>query len=106
MAHYDDLPIRRITVISLISIAVTVVSVLAVQVLYFGMTRYVNEGKAALGIYVESEQHVARQNRRISQFGVNEDDGNYVIPIEQAMRKVVREASAKNEQQPVSTNES
>ena len=106
MAQYDDLPIKRITVISLISIAVTVVSVLAVQVLYFGMTRYVNEGKSAIGNYVESEEQLARQSQQINQFAVNEDDGNFVIPIEQAMRKIAREASANNENQPVSTNES
>lgn len=105
MARYDDLPIQRITVISLISVAVTVVSILAVQVLYFGMSRYVNENKRAASSYAESEEYLARQTRAISQFAVHEDDGNYVIPIEQAMRKIVRQASDKNENQSATTNE-
>jgi hypothetical protein len=105
MARYDDLPIQRITVISLIAIAVTIVSILAVQVLYFGMHRYVNEGKAALGKYTESEEFLSRQRRSISQYSVNEDDGQFVIPIEQAMRKIAREASSRNESQPAPPNQ-
>jgi hypothetical protein len=52
MAQYDDLPIGRITAVSLISIAVT-----------------------------------------ISRFGVNEEDGRFQIPIEEAIKKAVRQAA-------------
>ncbi len=104
MAQYDDLPIQRITVISVIAIAVTVVSVLAVQVLYFAMQRYIDQYKTEIGSYVESDEYLARQSRAISQFSVNQD-GHYVIPIEQAMKKVAREASAKNENQPATAND-
>lgn len=105
MARYDDLPIQRLTVISLVSIAVTVVSILAVQVLYFGMSRYVNEPRFEAGRYPESEEFLARQSRSIGQFAVNPQDGNYAIPVEQAMRKLARESSAKNDQQSVPSNE-
>jgi len=97
MAQYDDLPIQRITAVSLVSIAVTVVTILAVQVLYFGMQNYVSYGKSALGRYSDSDAVLESQRQGISHFGVNEADGKFVIPIEQAMKQVVREASGKNE---------
>lgn len=97
MAQYDDLPIQRITVVSFVSIAVTVVTILAVQVLYYGMQNYVNSAKSAAGRYTESEEVLANQRDSISRFGVNEVDGRFTIPIEQAMKEVVRKASGKNE---------
>jgi hypothetical protein len=97
MAQYDDLPIQRITVVSIVSIAVTVVTILAVQVLYYGMQNYVNTGKSALGRYTESDEILAGQRAAISRFGVNDSDARFVIPIEQAMKEVVRKASGKNE---------
>jgi hypothetical protein len=99
MAQYDDLPIKRITVVSLVSIAVTIVTILAVQVLYFGMQNYVNESKVADGRYFESEEILASQRASISQYGVNPADGNLVMPVEQAMKKIVRKAVEKNEKQ-------
>jgi len=97
MAQYDDLPIQRITVVSIVSIAVTVVTILAVQVLYFGMQNYVSSGKSALGRYTESDDFLDGQRTSISRYGVNAADARFVIPIEQAMKDVVRKASGKNE---------
>ncbi|HBJ34873.1 MAG TPA: hypothetical protein DDZ51_08940 [Planctomycetaceae bacterium] len=97
MAQYDDLPIQRITVVSIVSIAVTVVTILAVQVLYYGMQNYVNTGKSALGRYTESDEVLASQRASISRYGVNDSDARFVIPIEQAMRDIVSKASGKNE---------
>lgn len=97
MAQYDDLPIQRITVISIVSIAVTVVTILAVQVLYYGMQNYVNATKSASGRYTDSDEFLEGQRASISRFGVNDADARFVIPIEQAMKDVVRKASGKNE---------
>jgi hypothetical protein len=105
MAQYDDLPIQRITVVSFVSIAVTVVTILAVQVLYYGMQNYVSSAKSALGRYTESEEVLATQRESISRFGVNEADGRFTIPIEQAMKEVVRKASGKNETSPNNSEE-
>jgi len=105
MAQYDDLPIQRITAISIVSIAVTVVTVLAVQVMYFGMQNYVSSGKVATGRYTESDEFLDSQRAAISRFGVNETDARFVIPIEQAMKQIVREASGKNENVPAKTEE-
>jgi len=103
MAQYDDLPIQRITVVSLVSIAVTIVTILAVQVLYFGMQNYVNASKLGDGHYYESDEILASQRASISQFGVNPADGNFVIPVEQAMKNVVRKAVEKNENESAAT---
>lgn len=105
MAQYDDLPTRRIAVISVISVAVTVVTILAVQVLYYGMLGYVMEGKRETSRYTVSNEHLARQNRSIEQYSVDENDGSYVIPIEQAMRKIAREASANHDHQAAPADE-
>lgn len=105
MAQYDDLPIQRITVVSIVSIAVTVVTILAVQVLYFGMQNYVSSGKSAMGRYTESDEILDSQRAAISRYGVNDADARFVIPIEQAMKEIVREASGKNESQPAKTEE-
>lgn len=97
MAQYDDLPIARITAVSLISIAVTVVTVLAVQVLYFGMYDFVSRGKSTTPAISEANSILVSQTQAIEQYGVNEDDGHFVIPIEAAIRKVVRESARSNE---------
>jgi hypothetical protein len=105
MAHYDDLPIQRITVVSIVSIAVTVVTILAVQVMYFGMQNYVNAGKSATGRYSDSDEVLDSQRASISRFGVSETDARFVIPIEQAMKDIVRKASGKNVSDSAKTEE-
>jgi len=105
MAQYNDLPERRIAVISVIAVAVTVVTILAVQVLYYGMLGYVMAGKLERSRYTVSNEHLANQTRSISQFSVDENDGSYTIPIEQAMRKLAREASANHDNQPAPADE-
>lgn len=93
MAQYDDLPIGRITAVSLISIAVTIVTVLAVQVVYFGMYNYVSKTKAMTPAVSEAAEVLASQTEAISRFGVNEEDGRLQIPIEEAIKKAVRQAA-------------
>lgn len=97
MAQYDDLPISRITAVSLISIAVTVVTILAVQVLYFGMYGYVTRSRTATIATSEAVEILNSQTQSINQYGVNEEDGRFVIPIEQAIKKVVRTSAESNE---------
>ncbi|MGV3485270.1 MAG: hypothetical protein ACO1RT_12695 [Planctomycetaceae bacterium] len=88
MAAYDDLPIQRIVVVGLLSIAITIITVLGVQVLYFGMQNYVDEYKLAGSTYREGEEALADQTKRISRIGVDEDSGRITIPVDQAMKKM------------------
>ena len=96
MAAYDDLPIQRIVVVGLLSIAITIITVLGVQVLYFGMQNYVDEYKLASSTYREGREALDDQTRRISRIGVDEDRGRITIPVDQAMKKMAA-AAAKSE---------
>ncbi len=93
MAAYDDLPIKRIVTVGLLSIAITIITVLGVQVLYFGMLSYVDEKKLAESTYRESLEALDVQSKKLSRFGVDEDTAKITIPIEQAMKQLVSEAA-------------
>lgn len=93
MAQYDDLPISRITAVSLISIAVTVITILAVQVVYFGMYNYVSREKALTPSASEAAAILKSQSQSLEKYGVNSDDGRFTIPIEQAIKKVVSQST-------------
>jgi hypothetical protein len=95
MAQYDDLPIKRIVVVGLLSIAVTFITVLGVQVLYFGMQGYVDQRKFAESTYRESLEVLDVQTRRISRYDIDEESGRITIPVDKAMKAMVAEASKK-----------
>lgn len=99
MAQYDDLPISRITAVSLISIAVTVITILAVQVVYFGMYNYVSREKALTPSASEAAAILKSQTQSLEKYGVNSDDGRFTIPIDQAIKKVVSQAAQSNPSQ-------
>lgn len=93
MAPYDDLPIKRIITVGLLSVAITIITVLGVQVLYFGMQNYVDENKLAGSTYREGLDALNGQSKRIAQDGVDEDTGRITIPVEQAMKIMVNAAA-------------
>jgi len=106
MAQYDDLPIRRIVVVGLLSIVVTAITVLGVQVLYFGMLNYENNRKLAESTYRESVEALQAQTARISQIGVDEENGRITIPVEQAMKQMAARAfETKNDVETKSSTE-
>lgn len=106
MAQYDDLPIQRIVVVGLLSIAITIITVLGVQVLYFGMQNYVDERKLAESTYRESIEILEGQTKQISRVGVDETNGHITIPIDQAMKKLVNSAkSESNDKKPAKNDE-
>ncbi|EMB16276.1 hypothetical protein [Rhodopirellula europaea] len=97
MAAYDDLNVKRIAVISVISILVTAVTVLAVQVLYFAMADIVDGRKVQSASYTRQNAVLAEQSDEISRYGVDPDTGNVTIPVEDAMKKMVKEAGSHDE---------
>ena len=105
MAQYDDLPIQRIVVVGLLSIAITVITVLGVQVLYFGMQNYVDQRKLADSSYRESIEVLEGQTSRISRFGVDESNGRITIPIDQAMKKLATSPNPETNDEKPSTND-
>jgi len=107
MAAYDDLPIQRIVVVGLLSIVVTFITVLGVQVLYFGMQDHVDQQKLAASTYREGVESLETQTQEISRFGVDEQSGRITIPVEQAMKSMATEAVKKstNDTEPTKTDE-
>ena len=105
MAQYDDLPIQRIIVVGLLSIAITIITVLGVQVLYFGMLGYVDEGKMAASTYRESIEVLAAQSKQISLFGVDEANGRITIPVDEAIKKLDSAAKSESNEKKSNTND-
>jgi len=93
MAAYDDLNGKRITTISVISIAVTAVTVLAVQVIYFAMANYIESKKIAEAVYTRSNASLEQQFEEVESYGVDPDNGNVTIPVSEAMKKMAANAS-------------
>ncbi len=92
MAAYDDLNGKRIATVSVISIVVTAVTVLAVQVVYFALADYVDSNKVRESAYTRSNAALEMQAKEISSFGVNPDTGNVTIPVADVMKKMSAEA--------------
>lgn len=94
MAAYDDLNVRRIAVISVISILVTAVSVLAIQVLYFAMADVVDSRKMEAASYTRQNRELAEQAAEVSRYDVDPETGKVVIPVQEAMQRMAAEAKA------------
>ena len=94
MAAYDDLNIPRITAISVISIVVTAVTVLAVQVLYFAMAEAVDSRKVKSASYTRQNRILNQQADEVSRYGVDPETGKVVIPISEAMQQILEEAAS------------
>lgn len=98
MAHYDDLNVSRIALVGVISVIVTAVTALAVQVLFYAMAERTDSAKAASAEYRRQHQFLNAQRMQISDYGVDPDTGQVTIPIEQAIELLVSESEqASNE---------
>ena len=73
MAAYDDLNVSRIFSVGIISIVVTVVTALAVQVLFYALTEWQEESKSAQSDYRRQEAMIQQQADQISQDHPNEN---------------------------------
>ena len=91
MAAYDDLNTNRIFVAGIISIVVTAVTALAVQVVYYSMLQWQHEKITASGSYGRENGILDKQTAEISQYGVDPTTGNYTIPIEKSMELMLAE---------------
>lgn len=91
MASYDDLNAKRIYVVAILSVLVTIVAALAVQVVYFWMAELQTAETAAQSDYRRQNQILASQQAEISTYGVDPLTGNIVIPIDRAMDLMVEQ---------------
>lgn len=91
MAVYDDLDVKRIFTVGVFSIAVTVVTALAVQVLYYSLAQWQESETRAASDYRRQNRILQEQTEQISTYGVDPQSGNIIIPIEKAMELYVAE---------------
>lgn len=98
MAAYDDLNVKRIFIVGVVSVVVTAVTALAVQVLYYSLVQWQDAETSAASDYRRQNRILEEQKQEISTYGVDEATGNIIIPIDRAMELFVAEQadSAKN----------
>ncbi len=93
MAAYDDLNGTRIFTVGIISVVVTAVTALAVQVLYYSMVRWQQADTAAQSDYRRQNVILTDQLDQISNYGVDPATGNVTIPVTDAIELMVKEKS-------------
>lgn len=97
MAAYDDLNVKKIFTVGIISIVVLAVTALAVQVVSYSMLQWQDESKSAQSDYRRQNRILTEQKEQISTYGVDPLTGNITIPIEEAIKLV---ASRNNNKEP------
>jgi hypothetical protein len=93
MAAYDDLNAKRIFVVGIASVVVTAVTALAVQVLYYSMAQRQKLDTQAASSFGRQKAVLEQQLEQISNYGVDENTGNIVIPVEKAIETMVADYS-------------
>lgn len=96
MAKYDDLDTRQIFVIGIGSVLVTIVTILAVQYVYYLLVDAHQTQLQADSSYSRQNQVLTDQTDSISHYGADPATGNAIMPIEKAMQAVIEEAHSEN----------
>ncbi|MEO1614850.1 MAG: hypothetical protein AAFV88_03315 [Planctomycetota bacterium] len=91
MAKYDDLDTRQIFIIGIGSVVVTVVTILAVQYVYYLLVDGYQDQLQAESRYTRQNRILAEQSADIQQYGADPLTANVTIPIEKAMDLVIEE---------------
>lgn len=101
MAAYDDLNTKRIFIVGILSIVVTAVTALAVQVVYYALVSWHDADLAEKSSYRRQNAVLATQAAEIGKYGVNPETAAVTIPIEKAMQLI----AADNDDGPPAHNE-
>ena len=88
MADYDDLNTKRIFMVGILSIVVTAVTALAVQVVYYALVSWHDAELSERSSYGRHNAVLSEQSAEISKYGVNPDTGAVTIPVEKAMQLI------------------
>ena len=105
MAAYDDLNTKRIFTVGIISILVTAVTALAVNVLYYALVTYQQRETAAESDYRRQESILAQQQAEVSQYGVDEETGKVVVPVSEVMRRMADQSESSSQDDASDSNE-
>ncbi|MEM6472149.1 MAG: hypothetical protein AAF802_21485 [Planctomycetota bacterium] len=93
MAKYDDLDTRQIFIIGIGSVVVTLVTILAVQYVYYLLVDSYQGRLQAESKYTRQNRILATQSEEIERYGADPLTANVVIPIDQAMDLLIEEQS-------------
>ena len=85
MAAYDDLNTKRIFTVGILSVVVTAVTALAVQVIYYSLLQWQHQYVMENSDYRRQNENLDAQMAEVSSYGVDPDTGKYTIPIEKSM---------------------
>lgn len=91
MAQYDDLNSTKISTVGVISVVVTAVTALAIQVIFYALADWQEEAKSSQSDYRRENLVLTEQKEQISVYGVDPQTGNITIPIQKAMETLVNE---------------
>ncbi len=89
MAAYDDLNVKRILSVGILSVVVTAVTALAVQVIYYWMVQVQTAETAEASDYTRQNTILEQQQSEIATYGVDPQTGNIMIPIDQAIKHLI-----------------
>ena len=101
MASYDDLNNRQIFTVAIISAALTFITILACQVVYFALAESQEEYKHTQGNSV-----LTSQSDSLNHYGVNEETGQIQVPVEVVMTQLVKQSDSDENHEPQSTDPS
>jgi len=97
MAKYDDLDTKQIFIIGIASVMVTLVTILAVQYVYFLLVNNHQDLLQAQSSYRRQNEALAEQSGTISQYGADPETANVVIPVREAMKLVAKDYQQQNQ---------
>jgi hypothetical protein len=89
MAAYDDLDVKRIFSVGILSVVVTAVTALAVQVVYYWMVEVQSAETAAASNYGRQNTILEDQQNEIARYDVDPQTGNIIIPIDKAIELMI-----------------
>lgn len=89
---------RQIFKVAIISVAVTFITILAAQVVYYTLRASHAEVLRQRSVYRVGNRVLQEQGEAISAYGVDEETAQLQIPIERAMDLIVSEHEEQDEQ--------
>ncbi len=106
MAQYDDVNSKSITLMGIYSALITLVTIIGCQVLYFAMRQRQDENKLMKTEYTASNEWLDAQRASLQKYGKeSREDGAktneyLLIPIDEAVKAVIREKGTGDVQKP------
>ncbi|MEL6895369.1 MAG: hypothetical protein AAFP90_04630 [Planctomycetota bacterium] len=91
MAKYDDLDNTRIFAVSIASVVLTVLTIMAVQTTYYALKSVADQRKAAQSEYRLANKALSDEREELGLHGVDPVNGNFRIPVDKAMKLIVEE---------------